>query len=495
MKTLIIAICLLCATVAGAANYTLEIIQPQPDLTTINRFYKAYPGLLYEVNVAVIGGDYPFTYALTTAPSGMTINSSTGQISWSNPTASGSPHTVAVQVTDATAHTDTVTWTVTVTTTGFIFVNSTAGDGGDGTISSPFNTILDFYVSKANATYKDYFVYFRAGTYNFTGVDMTDGNFNVSYHPAVYLAYPGETATIDFSTGRMYAEMAADNWYMDGLTLSGQNASASRYQQIRLCSSADNITFRKNTITSLPGASAGSNSSAVMFHEAGIGNYNAFIDNNWMDYNSAYAVLMYSQNKILFADNTLSSVTGTLDIGRGFAAKCGNTNVHVRSNTYIDFGTNTVALDALFAGVTDGCDQNSGALEWSYNNVSSSSGSAISIADASTPVAGGAIYIHHNTLTAPVRANVYHDIGPIYFDANVMQNAASGVTISGSYASNVHIGDTSANLTGTSGLVDSSGLLVNRSYVGTYGWETAASTPTPSGSLRPGVSAAGVTFR
>ncbi len=43
-----------------AANYPLEIIQPQPNLDINNRFYKAYPGLEYNVRLAVIGGDYPF---------------------------------------------------------------------------------------------------------------------------------------------------------------------------------------------------------------------------------------------------------------------------------------------------------------------------------------------------------------------------------------------------------------------------------------------------
>src|SRR5689334_21125847 len=84
------------ARVSHAANYPLQIIQPQPNLTTHSRFYKAYPGILYRVPVSVLGGAYPFTYSLTTAPSGMTIDAATGIISWPNPTTSGSPHSVTV---------------------------------------------------------------------------------------------------------------------------------------------------------------------------------------------------------------------------------------------------------------------------------------------------------------------------------------------------------------------------------------------------------------
>ena len=45
-----------------AANYPLEITQPQEGLTTHSRYYKAYPGIEYKVPIGVFGGLYPFAY-------------------------------------------------------------------------------------------------------------------------------------------------------------------------------------------------------------------------------------------------------------------------------------------------------------------------------------------------------------------------------------------------------------------------------------------------
>ncbi len=80
------------------ANYPIKIIQPQPNLNIKNRFYKAYPGIDYDVRIAVTGGEYPFTYSLTKSPTGMIINKDTGEISWANPTVSNSPYAVSAKV-------------------------------------------------------------------------------------------------------------------------------------------------------------------------------------------------------------------------------------------------------------------------------------------------------------------------------------------------------------------------------------------------------------
>ena len=50
---------------ANAANYPLEIIQPQEGLNTNSRYYKAYPGIEYKVPIGVFGGAFPFTYGLS----------------------------------------------------------------------------------------------------------------------------------------------------------------------------------------------------------------------------------------------------------------------------------------------------------------------------------------------------------------------------------------------------------------------------------------------
>ena len=168
-QLIIVLLLLLYNSISIAANYSLEIVQPQPNLTTVNRFYKAYPGLVYNVRPAVIGGAYPFTYTLTAYPSGMSINSSTGIISWQNPTTTGSPHAVTVSVRDSEGTVATVSWTITVDSSGFYFVDAvdgkTVANGGTGTFANPWKTIEDWYLTKYNTAYQGGFLYFRSGTY------------------------------------------------------------------------------------------------------------------------------------------------------------------------------------------------------------------------------------------------------------------------------------------------------------------------------------------
>jgi hypothetical protein len=91
---------LLAISPVKAANYSLEIIQPQPNLNTQNRFYKAYPGLEYNVRMAVAGGDILTGSNSFPVPSGMNIDGR-GEITWPNPTEASSPHSVSVRVTDS----------------------------------------------------------------------------------------------------------------------------------------------------------------------------------------------------------------------------------------------------------------------------------------------------------------------------------------------------------------------------------------------------------
>ena len=95
MAILAVASCLAAAMPAAAANYPLELISPRAVGTSPSsglaampsghRIFKAYPGLEYNIRAVVIGGAYPFTFALSNAPSGMSINAD-GTITWPNPT-------------------------------------------------------------------------------------------------------------------------------------------------------------------------------------------------------------------------------------------------------------------------------------------------------------------------------------------------------------------------------------------------------------------------
>ncbi|MBI4479515.1 MAG: putative Ig domain-containing protein, partial [Acidobacteria bacterium] len=58
-------------------------------------------------------GTLPVTWSLVASPSGMTINSATGVVSWTSPTTSGSPHTVTIRATNSAGFDD-ETWLLTV---------------------------------------------------------------------------------------------------------------------------------------------------------------------------------------------------------------------------------------------------------------------------------------------------------------------------------------------------------------------------------------------
>lgn len=226
----------------------LAIVAPVNGLSTTNRYYLAYPGVLYRVPVVCQGGAHPYQYTLTSAPSGMTIGQHYGDvdygvINWSNPITSGSPFTVTALVTDQLGATASVTWTVTVASTNFLFVDpvngspsSANGGTGAGTFANPLKTFDDIYsgatghagsnsARKADATYANKFVYIRSGgTLTTAQVNFEAGNsgqrapFVSSNKPKVWMGYPGDpTPTIDTTGSYMesYSDGTVGYWFSD----------------------------------------------------------------------------------------------------------------------------------------------------------------------------------------------------------------------------------------------------------------------------------------
>lgn len=139
-----------------AGNYPLQIIAPRDygADSLLSHYYKTYPGIEYEVPVRALGGDYPFTYTLLTNPSGMTIDDTLGIVTWSNPLTTGSPHAVSVEVADSgLTEKDTISWTITVTTSDFYFVDDDAGAGGDGSIGSVILFKVSAWITQLSLLY------------------------------------------------------------------------------------------------------------------------------------------------------------------------------------------------------------------------------------------------------------------------------------------------------------------------------------------------------
>lgn len=190
---------------------TLEIVQPQisssfisPVLPTDNVFYKAYPGIPYDVRVVTVGGSlgeafsntHGYYYELTTAPAGMTINQATGAVYWANPIESVTPYDVTVDVWDNAGGHVSRSWTVLVTYAEHKFVDSVNGTsiagGGDGSFANPWLTRNDVYHGADSGD----FIYFRAGTYLIEDIVIggaETSRWDCDYHASVFLGYPGDT--------------------------------------------------------------------------------------------------------------------------------------------------------------------------------------------------------------------------------------------------------------------------------------------------------------
>jgi hypothetical protein len=232
------------AAVQGGANtvvpavYALELISPRVSSATggppstggtglhsTHRAYYAYPGLEYNIRAVVRGGSYPYTFSLSNAPSGMTVDTRTGEISWPDPQSTAT--NITLNVTDSEDNTTSGTWSVTVGTSGWVFVDANAGTNGSGTLASPFNS-LQGLLDGAGA---DTRTYFRAGTYtairngsDLGGNHFASMNFRSTVTSVVWAAYPGETPVIDQALsedGEVCIEFGQSSGYppyVDGLT-------------------------------------------------------------------------------------------------------------------------------------------------------------------------------------------------------------------------------------------------------------------------------------
>jgi hypothetical protein len=213
MITRVLSIVVLMCAVAfpgWAANFPLQILLPiasgtTPDvghtvISSDHRIFWAYPKIEYNIRAAVVGGTFPYTFTLSGQPSGMTINSTTGEISWPNPTASTGNITLTVSDSEHTAVQS--TWVITVDANKFLFVDCDAGNEGAGAMDNPFHAVADVRAPVS----LNKIVYFRrcSGNYNLRGITPTRGagyshriEFNAASHSQQWLAYPGEAPTLD----------------------------------------------------------------------------------------------------------------------------------------------------------------------------------------------------------------------------------------------------------------------------------------------------------
>lgn len=453
--------------------YDLEIIQPIAGLDTKNRFYKAYPGLEFNVRLAVIGGYFPYEFELTTAPAGMSIDGR-GEITWSSPTESGSPHSITAVVTDANGDSTSVSWTLTVTTSGFRFIDAvngtSAASGGNGSIGNPWRSMIDFYGGTTNAdkntdTYADEFLYWRAGTYQMDA-HREDSDRRTPFvndnKPQVWLAYPGETAVIDLANAYISVYAGGDNLYIDGIEFNVN--SNVRGMGIVVVGSADNVTMRKNTFYGITNGFSGGNNALVFIGSDSTNGYNwAFQDNTMSGVNEGYGILGYAAQKVLIENNQYSSISP-----HPVGPKESTGRWVVRQDEFSSNSGNSISLQYSDTGALL-----SGDIEILYNLVNNGGGKVrinSNFTDNGLPV-----YTYRNTFVCEVEVNNAETTnGPFSFTENVIINETAHPEkierVAIADASRVIVTD---NLTGASAgsIVDGNGELTASysEFIGTRG--------------------------
>lgn len=464
-------------------NIALEIISPKeattgtPAIPATHRIFRAYTGLTYEIRAQVIGGAYPYTFALSNTPAGMTINEHTGVITWTDPQASAS--NIGLRVYDRDGDYVDSTWSITVGTSGFYFIDDSAGTGGTGTAGSPFDAIDDVLALNDETG----IVYFRTGTYavpeyhpSYINAEISAVGCNLIYGntPRIWLEYPGETATISMTNRFFEIGATTTPWWFDNLTFYNSGEWT-----FRSGSNQNYTTFYEcewNTISST--ATGNGNQGGYFTYANGTGKYLVFQDCVFHDYTGTAGIgSLYQQDKMLIEGcSFFNQYDGSTGICTAIAAKVAISNSTIRGNeavvsagSVLGTGVNGMLADAGYGPSVNN--------EVCFNNFRHTSGSHVHWFNNNGDQQS--MYYYRNTCVGRLLfRSLTGDCGPFVLENNIIVNSAYGdyeyygddpgpdVT--------AYITDTN-NVKSASGIVDASGLLVNRSYVGTYGWEIADS--------------------
>ena len=332
-------------TPSSGAIYPLELAFPraagsaptsgQPSISPNHRIFWAYPGVEYNIRASVIGGAYPYSFSLSNAPDGMTINPSTGEISWPIPM-EGKSVTPTITVQDAENVTVSSSWTIAVDSSRFVFIDQVNGrewdvtNPGTGTITNPFKRIRDLwegdaYESKRRNKHAHKIVYFRQGTYYIDGTLEKYGSLGMArmavldtFKPVAWLAYPGEVPIID---GQCFAADpqigarpcnksnhisfydTANNTYIDGFRVTNM-----AYHAFRVGGTGHYQVFRRNHFSRLGPTEPGVNEgwiTTISSRSDEMGSYLTIQDNVFEDVDRGCFIKLYSTQRTLIEDNIM----------------------------------------------------------------------------------------------------------------------------------------------------------------------------------------------
>jgi hypothetical protein len=492
-----------------ASQFSLEIIYPKaagslPLLDSDNRAFFAYTALTYEIPLAAIGGSYPYTWEVSGGEAGkfsvVEYTSRAGvpefKLVYTDPQVADDTTDITVTVTDAVSATDSETYSITVGTSGWVFVDPVNDGSGDtGTISAPFDSLAQVRSSSgANSR-----VYFRTGTYTMDGMpivnqDHIDGeeriewNCESSTHGLIWIAYPGDSPTLDFEyTGNGYPyndgesvprlRFTCANTFIAGFTIDRPMIQAF---QLNVRTGQHGVLFWDNDFNDLGPGRDGTNSGFLMWSSSsGSPSYGDLIVDNSFDGvsiangNQGSAMLkLYGLNKALLSGNYFANNPHT----EGSVAIKGDvlTDIVVRANK---FDANEIAIGGNQSSSTPAT------ADISYNLVLNSTVALELNAGVIRPQTVGRIDAYRNTFGGRVQfggnESVETDDGPHVLSNNVVVNEDGALSPAHFWYNNVTdatritLSNNLAN-NAAAAIIDANGLLQGASrstYLGTRGHE------------------------
>lgn len=444
---------------ANSSPLPLEIlnIKPagsgNPAIPTTHRIFRAYPGIEYNIRAAVIGGTYPYTFSLSNEPSGMKINALSGEIVWDNPQSTA--ENIQITVVDSAGNRATSQWSITVTTNGFVFVDSKHSGQESGTIDNPYRSLANMLSATIGRTAD--IVYFREGSYPLVQWNTDRPATDISNNPRVWLGYPGEHININGQNTRRIT--AWNTFYLDNL-----NISDVLDYGIMFYGPTHYNTIRNTTWNRITSSTSTNNNQGFLHSTAGDGRgYGLVIqDNIFSDFTGAQAIgSLYNGNKTLIEGNT------TQDGGKrgphGFATPIGlkarMTNATVRGNKIY------LTSDSTNFELYNEIEHHN--LDFSFNLVIREGGFPKESLRFFYPTN---VHIYRNTFVGDIRFLPSLSQGPYYFKNNVL----IGSLVNTSYVTveNNIIGMPNNNI------IDAQGNLTSSyyEYLGTHGHQLLSDT-------------------
>ena len=426
-------------------EYPLESLNIKPigtdGMEANNRIFRAYPGLTYNIRAAVIGGRYPYSFKLTRAPEGMTVDRRRGEINWPNPQKDAD---AALEVTDSAGKKIDAAWTIHVATDRFLFVDAANGkspaQGGTGAIDHPFRTISDFYpdderTGLRTSQYTDWAVYFRAGTYKLDGFKSGWGGVDTKEwmnfrdpHPNVLMAYPGEAVTFDLENKYSLKIYKHSGFCLDGIRFRGMKNYGFAIQFGPEPRDVQLTTLRRLDLHGL-GPTTGYENQSFIRLCAGDPEQNTITerlviqDCVFDDLDHGSGIKLYTCDRVLIEDNVFSNFRDTPDGGHNLDGAvafkvCVNRTVF-RNNVIHDFDGARAVSCLLSTPYRRGAFHGTAQNEICHNTVYNvTNGAALAITGDCDP---GVLSVYRNTIVGNVLLRlVGKGAGPFQFYRNVL---------------------------------------------------------------------------